>query len=235
MLSALDEGRKSEHAQLHELLASKRYRGLLAKLARPAIKKVGADRRLGVVAAQLVRPASRGASRLGGKIAADAPALLFHKLRVRIKRLRYELEMMAPLGAKRHRRTLDPARGITGTARALSRHQCRDRVADVVCGDFRGAAPDHARGRRVDPVARQPRKQTAPSMHASVEAIRALGRDARHARGNSACRQIGAEACELARSRKLKKASPIHRISASRNRRTPITTRYSHSATESIP
>jgi len=106
MIEALDERRKSEHAKLYELLASKRYQGLLAKLARPAIKKVGADRRLGIVAAQLIRPASRGASRLGEKIADDAPPLLFHKLRVRIKRLRYELEMMAPLGAKRHKKTL---------------------------------------------------------------------------------------------------------------------------------
>ena len=106
MLAALDERRKAGHATLYDLLASKRYQGLLAKLSHPAIKKVGADRRLGVVAAQLIRPASRGASRLGEKIADDAPALVFHKLRVRIKRLRYELEMMAPLGAKRHRKTL---------------------------------------------------------------------------------------------------------------------------------
>lgn len=106
ILSALDQRRNAEHAKLCDQLASKRYRGLLAKLARPALKKVGADRTLGVVAAQLIRPASRGASRLGGKIAGDAPALLFHRLRVRIKRLRYELEMMAPLGGKRHRRTV---------------------------------------------------------------------------------------------------------------------------------
>ncbi len=107
MLAALDEGRKSEHTRLHELLASKRYRNLLAKLAHPAIKKVGADRRLGIVAAQLVRPASRGAARLGEKLAHDAPDPVFHKLRVRIKRLRYELEMIAPLGAKRQRKTLN--------------------------------------------------------------------------------------------------------------------------------
>ena len=101
-----NQGRKSEHVKLHEQLGSKRYRNLLAKLTRPAIKKVGADRRLGIVAAQLVRPASRAATRLGGKLAADAPDPVFHKLRVRIKRLRYELEMIAPLGAKRHRKTL---------------------------------------------------------------------------------------------------------------------------------
>ena len=107
LIAALNEGRKSEHSRLHELLASKRYRNLLAKLEHPAIKKVGADRRLGIVAAQLVRPASRGAARLGEKLGPDAPDPVFHKLRVRIKRLRYELEMIAPLGAKRHRKTLN--------------------------------------------------------------------------------------------------------------------------------
>jgi CHAD domain-containing protein len=106
MIAALDQRRKAEHALLYELLASKRYRGLLARLSRPAIKKIGADRRLGIAAAQLLRPATRGASRLGEKLGPDAPAPVFHKLRVRIKRLRYELELMAPLGAKRHKKTL---------------------------------------------------------------------------------------------------------------------------------
>jgi CHAD domain-containing protein len=106
IIAALDRRRKSESAKLCELLESKRYRSMLAKLSRPAIKKAGADRRLGIVAAQLIRPATRGASRFGEKIADDAPALVFHKLRVRIKRLRYELEMVSQLGAKRHKKTL---------------------------------------------------------------------------------------------------------------------------------
>jgi CHAD domain-containing protein len=106
MIVALGERRKSEFAKLCELLESKRYRSLLSKLSHPAVKKVGADRRLGLVAAQLIRPATRGASRFGKRLADDAPALVFHKLRVRLKRLRYELEMMAPLGAKRHKKTL---------------------------------------------------------------------------------------------------------------------------------
>jgi len=106
MIAALDERRKFEHAKLYDQLASKRYRNLIAKLSRPAIKKIGSDRMLGPVAAQLIRPATHSAARLGRKLADDAPALVFHKLRVRIKRLRYELEMIAPLGAKRHKRAL---------------------------------------------------------------------------------------------------------------------------------
>ena len=106
MVTALDQRRKSEHAKLYDLLASKRYRNLIAKLSRPAIKKIGSDRMLGGVAAQLIRPATHSAARLGKKLSDDAPTLVFHKLRVRIKRLRYELEMIASLGGKRHKKTL---------------------------------------------------------------------------------------------------------------------------------
>jgi len=106
IVAALESRRKLEFAKLCELLESKRYRSLLVKLSNPAIKKAGADRRLGVAAAQLIRPAAHGASRFGKRLADDAPALVFHKLRVRLKRLRYELEMMAPLGAKRQKKTL---------------------------------------------------------------------------------------------------------------------------------
>jgi CHAD domain-containing protein len=106
IVAALEERRKVEFDKLCELLESKRYRSLLAKLSRPATKKVGADRRLGIAAVQLIRPATHGASRFGKRLAPDAPAVVFHKLRVRLKRLRYELEMIAPLGAKRHKKTL---------------------------------------------------------------------------------------------------------------------------------
>jgi len=106
IIAALDQRRKSEHAKLYRLLASKRYRNLIAKLSHPAIKKIGGDRLLGPVAAQLIRPAAHSSARLGKKLADDAPALVFHKLRVRIKRLRYELEMVAPLGAKRQKKAL---------------------------------------------------------------------------------------------------------------------------------
>jgi CHAD domain-containing protein len=106
IVAALESRRKLEFAKLCELLESRRYRSLLVKLSNPAIKKAGADRRLGAAAAQLIGPAAHGATRFGKRLADDAPALIFHKLRVRLKRLRYELEMMAPLGARRHKKTL---------------------------------------------------------------------------------------------------------------------------------
>src|SRR5258707_9443874 len=52
-----------------------------------------------------------------------APDPVFHQLRVRIKRLRYELEMIAPLGAKRHRKTvrrLEELQELLGTYHDVS-------------------------------------------------------------------------------------------------------------------
>jgi CHAD domain-containing protein len=106
LFEALEARRKSEHAVLYEMLASKRFRGLVAKMSRPAIKKIGGARTLGAAAAQLLRLIARSSMRFGGTLDGDAPAVTFHKLRVRIKRLRYALEMLKPLGGKRQKKTL---------------------------------------------------------------------------------------------------------------------------------
>ncbi len=106
MIEMLRVRRSAELATLYEMLASKRYRGLTARLSRPAVRKLGGDRQLGIAAPQLLRAAGRAATRQGDRLAQDASAIVFHKLRVRIKRLRYSLEMMAPLGAKRYKKAL---------------------------------------------------------------------------------------------------------------------------------
>ena len=106
LFETLDARRKSEHAVLYEMLASKRFRGLVAKMSRPAIKKAAGARTLGAAATQLMRTIARSAMHFGGSLDNEAPAAAFHKLRVRIKRLRYALEMLKPLGGKRHKKTL---------------------------------------------------------------------------------------------------------------------------------
>ncbi len=106
LIEELEARRKSGHAALYEMLASKRFRNLTAKMSQPAIKKIGGDRTLGAAAAQLVRLIARSAMRFGSELGNQAPAAAFHKLRVRIKRLRYALEMLKSLGGKRHRRAI---------------------------------------------------------------------------------------------------------------------------------
>ena len=85
---------------------------------------------------------------------------------------------------------LEAARRAAGTARPLSRHHGRNRMADVVCGNVRRAAADHARGRCFDPVARAAAKsklrrqcmrawrrfERSDAMHDTLEEIRRAGR-----------------------------------------------------------
>jgi CHAD domain-containing protein len=106
LIAVLDARRKSQHAALYEALSAKRYRAFTAKMSRPAIKKIAGARTLGAAASQLMRTIARSAMHFGGNIDNQAPALAFHKLRVRIKRLRYALEMLKAVGGKPQKKTL---------------------------------------------------------------------------------------------------------------------------------
>ncbi len=106
IVQALELQRKAEHAALCESLNSKRYTALLAKLGAPSLRKASAQRKLGLVANEVLDPIVEDTLNRGKKLDKDFPARHFHKLRVRIKRLRYALEMLSTLGAKQHKKTL---------------------------------------------------------------------------------------------------------------------------------
>jgi CHAD domain-containing protein len=79
---------------------------LLERLSRPMIRKVDAGTTVRSRAAVMIRPMARNVVRAGSKLAEDSPPESFHRLRVRVKRLRYAFEMIAPLGGKRHKKAL---------------------------------------------------------------------------------------------------------------------------------
>jgi len=133
MIEALAVRRADEHRKLCALLRSRRYRNLIAKLHAPALKKTAAVVKLGDAAASAVRPIARSAMRMGAKVAPDASSTVFHKLRVRVKRLRYALEMLSALGGKRHRKVLSRLEDLQ---EALG--LCND--ADVAIGWLRSYA-----------------------------------------------------------------------------------------------
>ncbi|HUO05502.1 MAG TPA: CHAD domain-containing protein [Candidatus Binataceae bacterium] len=141
MLDALAVRRAAAHREFCELLESKKYRNLIAKLLQPSIRKLSTVRRLGATAAPAAGQIARAAARMAAKLDQDAPASVFHKLRVRIKRLRYALELVADLGGKRHRKTLSRLEDLQETLGL-----CND--ADVAIAWLRsyaassGAAPD---------------------------------------------------------------------------------------------
>ncbi len=106
IVEALATRRKEEHAKLYEMLASRRYRNLTARLSKASIKRAGAERQIGFAAADMLKPMMREVIRRGDKLDDEVPARKFHKQRVRIKRMRYVLEMLEQLGAKQHKKTL---------------------------------------------------------------------------------------------------------------------------------
>jgi CHAD domain-containing protein len=106
LYGALEERRRAALAALAELLGSGRFRAMTARLRAPRINRRGTDGPLGPAAAGLLQPVVRSIRRAGTKLGGDAPPEVVHRLRVRIKRLRYELEMLSALGGKRHRKAL---------------------------------------------------------------------------------------------------------------------------------
>jgi CHAD domain-containing protein len=106
LYAALETRRRGELAALAELVGSVRFHAMVARLHAPRINRRGTDTPLGPVAAGLLQPIVRSIRRAGAKLGDDATSEVVHRLRVRIKRLRYELEMLSALGGKRHRKAL---------------------------------------------------------------------------------------------------------------------------------
>jgi CHAD domain-containing protein len=89
-------------AELDRVLDTPQCRRLLGRLtqlavARPAVR--GAVR-FGDVAADLVRPLFRAVQRAGRDLDKETPAVALHRLRVRVKRLRYACEPLSPLAGE---------------------------------------------------------------------------------------------------------------------------------------
>ncbi len=93
--------RDDELRKLNEIIDSKRYAGLITRLQKPALRKVGVGMQLGPSAANLLKPVVRSVTRAGARFDDGSPPEVVHRLRVRVKRLRYVFEMLAALGARR--------------------------------------------------------------------------------------------------------------------------------------
>ncbi len=96
---AMHEERRAKHDALVAALDSPRARRLIDRLgALPAATRGAA--RLGTAASELVRPLLRTVLRTGRGLDADSPPAKLHRLRVRVKRLRYALETLRTLAGK---------------------------------------------------------------------------------------------------------------------------------------
>jgi CHAD domain-containing protein len=98
--------RAIEQERLVAALESERYRGLVQRLGAVASAPVSDTVRLGTVAPRLVRPQLRAMLRAGVGLDEASPPETLHRLRVRVKKLRYALEPLRTVGSKPTRRML---------------------------------------------------------------------------------------------------------------------------------
>jgi CHAD domain-containing protein len=91
---------------LQSVVESKRYRALLARLGNPRLRKVYRDTLLSAEAASMLRPIARSVARAGAALDESSAPRTIHRLRVRVKRLRYAVELLSAFGGKRSRRLL---------------------------------------------------------------------------------------------------------------------------------
>jgi triphosphatase len=115
---ALAERRRAELATVVELLESDRYRKLMVRLSSTLVKKIPPELTVGTSAVAMVRPTARAVVHAGARLQESSPPEAFHRLRIRVKRLRYMLEMLRKIGGKRTKkavRRLEEMQELLGT------------------------------------------------------------------------------------------------------------------------
>jgi CHAD domain-containing protein len=110
--TTLSRERSEKLKQLSKVVESKRYRRILERLEHPRLRRVDADSLLAQRAASMLRPIARAVGRAGTDLDQSSAPITIHRLRVRVKRLRYAIEMLSGLGGKRCRKLLVRLEGL---------------------------------------------------------------------------------------------------------------------------
>jgi CHAD domain-containing protein len=114
---ALAERRRQQHEQIRALLKSPRYEALLHSLPSDPFKQASADVRM--TPAKRIEPLARALQHAGAGLSRDSSPAEFHRLRVRIKRLRYALES---LETEKNNHTKRSAKELRVAQRILGLH-----------------------------------------------------------------------------------------------------------------
>ena len=106
LVEMIAASRNAEHSRFVDDLRTKRYEQMCERLADPLLRRALPATDVGRYAPAMIAPIARSVRKAGKRIDRDAPTELFHRLRVRVKRLRYALEMLAEMGGKRSHKAL---------------------------------------------------------------------------------------------------------------------------------
>lgn len=155
---ALRARRLTAHGSLVRTLDAPRCRALLAHLE--ALESVRHSPRLADVAAGLAAPLVKSVHRKGRRLDPDAPPEAFHRLRVRVKQLRYGLETLEGLGGRKVTKML---RRLAAAQELLGDYQDavaqRGRLEEVAESDALPRATLGAVESLVDVLARRARRR----------------------------------------------------------------------------
>lgn len=103
---AIAKSRAAAHQTFTGMVGSTRYNRMVERIANPLVRRNGNGRRVRECALTMLMPMVQGVMRTGERLVDDAPPEVFHRMRIRVKRMRYALEMFSELGSKRHKRAM---------------------------------------------------------------------------------------------------------------------------------
>jgi CHAD domain-containing protein len=106
LYSELEGSRRLALAELGAVFESPRYAATLARLRKPRLRIVASTVALGPATAAIIARMARATAHAGSQLKETSMPETVHRLRVRVKRTRYALEMLAAMGGKRHRKAL---------------------------------------------------------------------------------------------------------------------------------
>jgi CHAD domain-containing protein len=106
LIDTIAASRDADLARFANDLRTRRYGKMCERLVDPLLRRALPVTDVGCNSASMIEPISRSVRKAGKHLSRGAPPELFHRLRVRIKRLRYALEMMAEMGGKRAQKAL---------------------------------------------------------------------------------------------------------------------------------
>ncbi|MGH8011874.1 MAG: CHAD domain-containing protein [Candidatus Binataceae bacterium] len=86
-------------------LNSRRFDLLLGRLSMPVLRKLPSEAAVCAMLPAMTRRMARATGRFANKITPQSPPAMFHRMRIRIKRLRYVLDLMRAFGGKKMRKT----------------------------------------------------------------------------------------------------------------------------------
>jgi CHAD domain-containing protein len=102
----LSDQRVAALRQFAQMLHSSRYVKLIERLNSPLLRRIPAEEILAQRVPAMIRPVISGALRAGARLTAVSSPTAFHRLRIRLKRVRYSFEMFDAISGKQTSRAL---------------------------------------------------------------------------------------------------------------------------------